>query len=228
MALGGSPGDPQILNVGALTMPQRVQREIAAAIATGALRPVFADILQLKVTFIALVLGCWVPYLAVQAWKRPSVLAEWGFSTVNLKQSFIATALLAAGVLTALAAVASRRGGVMFHWHMLPLLFLYPVWGLFQQLLVQGVVVRPLVLGVTPVVPRATAIAVSAALFGAIHLPDARLAAATAVMGLVFTPLYLRWNNLWPLGLFHGWLGVAFYFWYLGRDPWTEFFQGSA
>jgi membrane protease YdiL (CAAX protease family) len=111
---------------------------------------------------------------------------------------------------------------------MLPLLILYPVWGLFQQLLVQGIVVRPLALGVTPVVSPATAIALSAALFGAVHLPDTTLAAATAVMGLVFTPFYLRWNNLWPLGLFHGWLGVTFYFWCLGRDPWAEFFQGSA
>jgi hypothetical protein len=209
-------------------MSRRTRWEIAAAIATGALHPVFIDFLHLRGVFIALVLGCWLCYLVVRVRAQPTLLAEWGFSTANLEQSFAATAVVGVCVIAVLAWMASRRHGLPVHWHMLPLLLLYPVWGLFQQLMLQGIVVRPLALGVTPVVSRGTAVVLSAALFGVIHLPDIPLAAATAIMGLVFTPLYLRWGNLWPLGLFHGWLGVAFYFWYLGRDPWIEVFRGSA
>jgi len=209
-------------------MSQRTRWEIAAAIATGALHPVFEDFLHLKGVFIAIVLGSWLCYLVVRVRARPTLLAEWGLSTANLEQSSAATAVVAVCVIAVLAWMASRGGSLPVHWHMLPLFLLYPVWGLFQQLMVQGIVVRPLALGVTPVISRGAAVVLSAAMFGAIHLPDANLAAATAVMGLVFTPLYLRWGNLWPLGLFHGWLGVAFYFWGLGRDPWVEVFLSSA
>lgn len=48
--------------------------------------------------------------------------------------------------------------------------------------------------------------------------------AATFMMGLAFTPMYLRHRNLWPLGIYHGWLGVLTYYWVLARDPWTEMF----
>jgi membrane protease YdiL (CAAX protease family) len=75
---------------------------------------------------------------------------------------------------------------------MLPLLLLYPVWGLFQQLMVQGIVARPLALGIRPVVSRPIAVVLASLLFGAVHPPDITLLAATAIMGLAFTPLYLR------------------------------------
>ena len=102
---------------------------------------------------------------------------------------------------------------------MIPLLILYPAWGLVQQFLVQSMVTSNLSdasgwLGspyaVTPI---------SASLFGGVHVPSWKLTAATFVMGLVFTPLYLRHENLWPLGLYHGWLGVLFYQWVLERNP---------
>jgi len=35
-------------------------------------------------------------------------------------------------------------------------------------------------------------------------------------------PLFLKYRNLWALGLFHGWLAAVFYFLALGRDPWLE------
>ena len=72
--------------------------------------------------------------------------------------------------------------------------------------------------------PKVIATAVASVLFGAVHLPELKLAAATCLLGLAFTLLYLRWGNLWPLGLCHGWLGVFYYYWVLGRDPWMETF----
>jgi len=46
----------------------------------------------------------------------------------------------------------------------------------------------------------------------------------TFVLGLIYTPLYLQFHQLYPLGLLHGWLGVFFYFWVLRKDPWSEMF----
>ncbi len=66
------------------------------------------------------------------------------------------------------------------------------------------------------------ALELASVLFGAVHLPELRLVAATSLLGLVFTLIYLRWHNLWPLGVYHGWLGVFFCYWVLVRDPWRE------
>jgi membrane protease YdiL (CAAX protease family) len=105
---------------------------------------------------------------------------------------------------------------------MLLLAVLYPAWGLVQQVLVQGMVVRNLEGALSP-----PAIAVAAGLlFGAVHLPHVALAAATALLGAVFTLIFLRSRNVWPLGLCHGWLGVLFYAWVLARDPWREIVGG--
>jgi len=93
-------------------MSQRSRWEIAAAIATGALHPVFVDLLHLKGVFIALVLGCWLCYLVRRARARPTVLAEWGFSGVNLKRSFTFTSVVAVAVLAVLAWVGSRKSGI--------------------------------------------------------------------------------------------------------------------
>ena len=41
-------------------------------------------------------------------------------------------------------------------------------------------------------------------------------------MGGAFSANYLRHGNVWPLGLYHGVLGAAFYVWVLDRDPWRE------
>ena len=32
--------------------------------------------------------------------------------------------------------------------------------------------------------------------------------------------MFLRWRNLWPLGVVHGWLAIPMYFWVAGIDPW--------
>jgi hypothetical protein len=62
----------------------------------------------------------------------------------------------------------------------------------------------------------------SAALFGLIHVYDWRLAAATFVFELTAIPLYLKYRNLWPLGILQGWLGALFYLWILNEDIWVE------
>jgi membrane protease YdiL (CAAX protease family) len=70
--------------------------------------------------------------------------------------------------------------------------------------------------------PTWVVVAIAAALFGAIHLPDLPLTAATTALGAILTPIYLRWRNVWPLGVGHGLLGALFYVEVLGRDPWAE------
>ena len=165
----------------------------------------------------------WSSYIAWRALTEPGTLKRWGLRHTNLREGFFATTGVALAAAAGMATVAGSRGTLSFHAHMLPLALLYPVWGLVQQLLVQALFVGNL--SSEPLrVPQALLIVLAAALFALVHLPDPILMAATFLLGLAFTPIYLRWRNVWPLGLWHGLLGVLVYFWILGRDPWIETF----
>jgi uncharacterized protein len=206
--------------------PRRTILEVLAVFLTGALHPVFGRVLHLQGVFIAAALLGWAAYIGLSVRRDPSLLGEWGFSTRGLARATLATGVAAAVGLIGMGAIARAEGALRLHWHMFPLLLLYPLWGVVQQFLVQAIFVRPLCLGPRALVSPLIATAIAAMLFAAVHLPGLRLTIATGLLGLVFTPIYLRWRNLWPLGLFHGWLGIAAYFWLLQRDPWAELLAG--
>ncbi|HYT94715.1 MAG TPA: CPBP family glutamic-type intramembrane protease [Gemmataceae bacterium] len=71
---------------------------------------------------------------------------------------------------------------------------------------------------------KAVVVILGAILFGLVHVYDARLIVGTTLLELLLTPLFLKYRNVWPLGVLHGWLGGLFYLWVLNRDLWTEAF----
>jgi hypothetical protein len=174
--------------------------------------------------FIGLAFAGWTSYFAVRIRREKNTLAELGFRRQGLAPTCLATSSFGVAALAAMALITYPRHGLVLRWPMLLLLVLYPVWGTLQQLLVQGIFVRSVTNISAGNWPKVVATVTAALLFGTVHLPDLKLAAATCCLGAVFTLLYLRWRNLWPLGLWHGWLGVFFYYWMLGRDPWSEVF----
>ena len=103
---------------------------------------------------------------------------------------------------------------------LLLLVVLYPVWGVAQQFLLQSIFADNLQkLG--PLQDRPWLVALSTSmLFGAIHWPYPALMVTTALMGLVFTPLFFRHRQVWTLGVLHGVLGGLFYCWVLGQEAW--------
>ncbi|HTD52977.1 MAG TPA: CPBP family glutamic-type intramembrane protease [Thermoanaerobaculia bacterium] len=205
-------------------MKTRQIAEITAAAATGLLHPLFVDVFHAKALFIALAAIGWSAYFVLRVRRDRSVLREWGFCRENLRPaSLAALAVLLAGVLV-ISLLPAGHGAIRFNRHMIPLFLLYPAWGLLQQFLVQALFVRNLQDAGAPILVIVLA---AATLFGLVHLPDWKLAIATAALGAALTPIYLRWRNLWPLGICHGWLGVFAYFWIFHRDPWVEVF-GSA
>ena len=196
--------------------------EALAVIATGVLHLVFVELLHASAAIIAMALLGWGAYIAWRVRSGTSVLQSWGFRGDNFWRSLLASSLVATTAVAAMTSIAIARGTIRLHWHMLPLFLLYPLWGIVQQFLVQALVVGNLSQVPGKISSRWVVTLVAAALFGMVHLPNLRLAAATFVLGLTFTPIFLKWRNLWPLGLYHGWLGVLFYFWVLERDPWLE------
>jgi len=181
-------------------------------------------VLNAKAVFIAVALIGWSGYIAVRVRNDRRLLEVWGFRCDNIRSTFIISGLATTIGILAMALIVLSHGSLSFHWHMLPLLLLYPIWGVIQQFLVQALVAGNLSRSSGLIGSAWFVTSVSAGLFALVHLPDLKLAIGTFCLGLAFTPIYLRWRNLWPLGIYHGWLGVFAYFWVLHRDPWLEVF----
>ena len=198
--------------------------ETGSVIVTGILHLIFVGVLNAKAVFIAVALIGWSGYIAVRVRNDRRLLEVWGFRCANIRSTFIISSFATAIGILAMAVIALTQKSLSFHWHILPLLLLYPIWGVIQQFLVQALVAGNLSRSSGMIGSASFVTIVSAALFALVHMPDLKLAIGTFCLGLAFTPIYLRWRNLWPLGIYHGWLGVLAYFWVLHRDPWLEVF----
>jgi hypothetical protein len=196
--------------------------EFLAVVTTGLLHLVFKS-LGAKGLFIALASVSWVGYIVWQVRQDPSKWVPWGFQTKNLSSSFfLPTVIFVVGV-SLMAWYGLANGCVLWQGHILLLLLLYPLWGILQQFLVQALGVANL-MALFPTQGWMVAMPVGIVLFAVIHFPNGLLMLATGLMAALFIPCYLRDRNLWPLGLYHGWLGTFFYLWVLGKDPWIAVF----
>lgn len=199
--------------------------EIIAVIVTGVFHLMFADVFVLRVVFAALVILGWGTYVTIRVRSDRSVLKLWGFHTGNLREALAASSVVALIGALVMVVIAVSRGNFSVHWDMLLLFFLYPIWGCVQQFWVQALVAGNLSTAPGRINSPWAVTLITACLFSAVHLPDLESVGGTFLLGLAFTPIYLRWRNLWPLGLYHGWLGTLGYFWVLGRAPWVEVLQ---
>lgn len=189
---------------------------------TGLLHLVFKSF-DAKGPFIVLATISWIGYVVWQVRRDPTKWKRWGFRTDNLRQAFMWPSVLFVGSGLAMAWYGVMTGRVLWQGHMLFLLLLYPLWGILQQFLVQALGVDNL-MKLFPQHGLWLGMSVGVVLFAVVHFPNWLLMLATGVLACFFIPLYIRDRNLWPLGLYHGWLGTFFYLWVLGRDPWVTVF----
>ena len=83
----------------------------------------------------------------------------------------------------------------------------YVPWGIFQQYVLNGYFLNRL----DRSLPHRSAVMLSAALFSGAHLPNWFLMGVTLVAGYVSARIYLRYKNLYFLGMAHGTLGFLLY-----------------
>ena len=193
----------------------RAAAEVGAVVLTG-VGHLAASRAGLSGAYIPVVVAGWGGYVGYRAATEPGTLADLGFTGQNLGRAVRDVGLVAGGAALAMAAYGASRGSLRVDAGLVPLLVLYPAWGLTQQMLVQGFVTRHLD---AAGLPALAVVPVSAAAFGSVHVPNWPLTAATTALGGAFAPLYLRDGNLWPLGVAHGALGALFYVWVLDQDP---------
>jgi membrane protease YdiL (CAAX protease family) len=198
--------------------------EITAVLLTAVGKLVFMDVLHWKLFFIILSILAWAGYVIFQSRKAPGILWYWGFRTDNFKEVIIK--ILPFGIVSLIAffVVGYYQGTMNLNWNIIPILILYPIWGIVQQLLVIGLVGGNLQDMKEIRINKFVIIALTALLFGLVHFPFYWLMAATFFLALLYGFIYLKSRNLYVLGLFHGWLGCLFYYTVLDRDPFAEIF----
>lgn len=204
-------------------LSRRAQLEIGAVVLTG-VGHLAASRQGLSGAYIPVVVVGWGSYVGVRAATQPGALRELGLTRDGLGPAFREATVVAVVSLGAMAAVGAARGSLRVDASLLPLLVLYPAWGLTQQTLVQGMLTRNLDAAGLPAV---AVVPLSAMTFGSVHVPNGPLVGATTALGAAFSANYLRHRNVLPLGVYHGVLGAAFYVWVLDRDPWRELTGGE-
>lgn len=186
----------------ALTRRQRW--ELLAVLMTAATHLACFGDATVRPLYLAAAIGGWGIYGAWTAIRHPDVARAWGFTRERLGPAAAVTLAFTAVSAAGLAAIGAAMGTLAVPWTLLVILVTYPVWGWVQQWLVQGVVARALDSLPRPYSHPAAVTVVAAAVFGLVHWPFPALMVATFGLGLVVTPLYLRYRNLgrsaWPTG----------------------------
>jgi len=198
--------------------------EISGVILTAVGKFIFMDYLNWRFLFVAVAIVCWVSYIIYRKSKQPGIIKYWGFRTDNFKtflKKVLPFGLLA--VITFLG-IGFYKGTLNITWHIIPVLILYPVWGVIQQFLLIALTAGNLQDLKGQKLNKGIIILLSALLFGAIHYPFLWLMIATFIVAIFYGWIYLSERNIYVLGVFHGWLGGIFYYTVLERDPFLETF----
>ncbi len=209
-----------------ITLPAKTKWfEIVAAVLTGLGKFIFMDWLDWKLAYILVACFFWIGYVIHQNRKHQGILDYWGLSGTNFKQTFLELLPIGAIMVVSFILIGNHYETNVLNWNIIPILLLYPIWGVIQQFLVVGLIAKNLDSLPETTIPRVAIIFFVALLFGLIHYPWQLLMLATFLLAVVYTILYLRERNLIVLGIFHGWLGGFFFFTLMGKDPWLDVFS---
>lgn len=198
--------------------------EISAVILTATGKFIFMDYLNQRFAFVSIAIISWVVYIFNRQKEQPGILTYWGFRTDNFWK--VAKMVLPFGIVSVIIflVVGLFRGTIHITWHIIPILILYPVWGVIQQFLLIALTAGNLQDIEGQNFNKWIIILLAALLFAVVHYPFVWLMMATFVLAMFYGYIYGKERNIYVLGLFHGWLGAFFYYTILDRDPFLEMF----
>jgi hypothetical protein len=188
---------------------------------TNSARPATRDIVELTVGYALILVAIWTPlhaqriifWLAFSWIVSTTLLArndrdELGLGLTGWHRSFwvagVAIALAGIDLLISewYSALHPLYGPVPIGRHM----WGYVIWAFMQQFVLQDFFLLRL-LRVLP--SRKLAVIIAASLFAAAHIPNPLLFVLTLVWGLAACTIFLKYRNLYVLGLAHGILGLC-------------------
>jgi membrane protease YdiL (CAAX protease family) len=198
--------------------------EITGVVLTGLGKFAFMDFLEWKFLFISIAILVWATYVVYQNQKVGGILNYWGFRRDNFVKVTLSILPFGAVFILIFFIVGYYQGTLTITWHVIPILILYPIWGIIQQFLVIGLVAGNLQDLQKFKLNKFVIILFTAILFGVLHYPYYWLMVGTFILALLYGFIYLKERNVYAMGLFHGGLGALFFYTVVGRDPFEEVF----
>ncbi len=198
---------------------------MSAVILTAIGKFVFMDYLNWRFAFVATAIVSWSIYIIYRYRNEKEILKYWGFRTDNFK--LVARKILPFGAVAVIAffAIGLYQNTINITWHIIPILILYPIWGVIQQFLLIVLIAGNMKDFKGVHLNKWFIVLLSAILFSSVHYPFVWLVTGTFFLALLYGFIYLSQKNIYVLGLFHGWLAALFYYTVLGRDPFLEMFN---
>ncbi len=197
--------------------------EIFAVVLTGIMKFWVVDFLDAKFWFILIAGTFWIAYVTFRIYNKPAVLKDWGMGKVGFRQTFQVLSIPALVVTLGFIWFGISNSILIFNWHIIPAMILYPLWGTIQQLLIISLFGGNIYSLENTKLNKLSVIGLTSILFSIVHFPSIPLMVATFFLAIAYCFVFFRFRNILVLGLFHGWLACFFYFFTLGRDPWLEF-----
>lgn len=183
------------------------------------------DWLQWRGIYITGICLFWLGYVLFQVRNNKDQLKLWGFSKYNFKSSLLFLSPFIAVSILGCIGYAGLKNNLNISWHILPILLLYPLWGIIQQFLMLGIISQNLSAILNLKLNRFVVIVIVSALFSMIHYPSTILMIFTFFMEVLFISVYFKWRNLWTIGIAHGWIATFLLFYVLDRNLWVELFS---
>ena len=207
-----------------IAQEKKLHSEIVAVLFTGLLKFPMMDWLNYRAFYIIGVILFWAIFIYRSYKNDPEALERWGIRKKNFRISMLALLPFALVAIPAILFYGWLNDTVFYQWHLLPILIFYPLWGTFQQFIVVSLVAGNLKNTAGARINDSGIILFVAVLFALIHSSDWVLAAYVFVMEIFFLWVYLRWRNIWALGIYHGIVSALFLFYVSGRDLFQELF----
>jgi hypothetical protein len=204
------------------TTDKRRWFEILAVILTGALKYVMMDWLGWRLFYISGAMLFWGVYIFLRYRKDPRILQLWGIRKRNFRRTFLFLLPFALVMVGLIAVYGFYVKANFLNWRIIPVLAIYPLWGIIQQFMMIALVAGNLQAIRSLRFRRSQVMVGTSLLFAMVHYPYLPLMIYAFLMEMVFIYTFFRWRNIWPLGLYHGWVSSLFLFFVSGRDLWKE------
>ncbi|HLG38304.1 MAG TPA: CPBP family glutamic-type intramembrane protease, partial [Chitinophagaceae bacterium] len=195
---------------------------MSAVILTATGKFVFMDWLDWRLPFVVTAIVCWASYIIYRSRKTSGILKYWGFRIDNFKK--VLKKVLPFGLFSVITflVIGLYQGTINITWHIIPILILYPIWGVIQQFLLIALMAGNMQDLKGHNLNKGAIILCSALLFAWVHYPIVWLIIGTFILAIFYGWVFLNERNIYVLGLFHGWLGGIFYYTVLGKDPFSD------
>lgn len=196
--------------------------EILAVVITGAMKYILMDWLELRAFYIGAACLFWIVFIYRRYREDHAILKSWGFRKDHFKRTFLFLLPFALTVIAGIVWYGFAFNATFLNWHVIPVVLLYPAWGTIQQFMMLSLIAGNLRTISSLNLRDSHIILLTSMLFALAHYPSLPLMGFAFFMEVGFISVFFKWKNLWPLGLYHGWIASLLLFFVMGRDLWNE------